>query len=127
MFDFLLDFSITAVVITAAFASLDRMRTSLNALTARNHDSRPMENCTSILIICLSHLAYKQCQQTPYMQRRCAIEQIMYICLALSSVMTTFPNQGHLLPYLILFLVSISFLYLVFRISLTVSISISLD
>ena len=42
MFDLLLDLSLynTAVVLTAVFASLDHMRTSLNALTARKRDSK---------------------------------------------------------------------------------------
>ena len=82
MFKLLLDFClyITAVVSTAVFASLDHTRTSLNALTARKHNSRPMESHTSILIIYLSYLGYKVCQWTLYMQRRCPIEQIMYMC-----------------------------------------------
>ena len=93
VFELLLDFSlyITAVVSTAAFSSLDRMRISLNALTARNHDSRPMESHTSISIISLSYLGYKLCQQAPYMQRRCAIEQIMYIRLAISRMFSMAP------------------------------------
>ena len=93
MYDFFLDFrpSVTAVVSTAAFVSLDRMRTSRNALTARKHDSRPMESRASIMIISLSYLGYKLCQQTPNMQRRCAIEQTMYMSLGLSRMYSMAP------------------------------------
>src|ERR1700719_2721496 len=93
VFELLLDFGlyVTAVVSTAAFASLGHMRTSLNALTARNHDSRPMESRASILIISLSYLGYKLCHQAPYMQRRCAIEQIMNIRLAISRMFSMAP------------------------------------
>ena len=58
----------------------------MNALTARKHDSRPMVNRASISIISLSYLGYKLCQRTPYMQRRCAIEQIMYMSLGSSRM-----------------------------------------
>src|SRR5882762_11842506 len=67
------------------------MRTSLNALTARKHDSRPMESHASILIISLSYLGYKLCQRTPHTQRRCAIEQIMCMSPGLSGMFSMVP------------------------------------
>ena len=93
MYNFFLDFrpSVTAVALTAAFVSLDRMRTSQNALTARKHDSRPMESRASIMIKSLSYLGYKLCQQTPNMQSRCTIEQTMYMSLGLSGMYSMAP------------------------------------
>ena len=84
----LLDFSLyaTAAVSIVVSASLDRMRTLLTALTARQDSSRPMESHASILTIFLSHLGYRLCWQILYMQRRCVIEQIMYISLELSRM-----------------------------------------
>ena len=93
MFDCLLDFSLydTVVVLTAAFALLGRMRTSLNAPTARKRDSRLMEGRENILTISLSHLSYKLCQQTLYMQRRCAIRQIISTSLVSSRTFLMAP------------------------------------
>ena len=62
-------------------ALLDRMRTLLIALTARQDGSRPMKSHASILTIFLSYLSYRLCQQILYMQRRCAIKQITYMSL----------------------------------------------
>ena len=91
-FNLFLDFSLyVTVASTAVFASSDPMRTLINAPTARKHNSRSMESPANILITSLLYLSYKLCWQTLYMQRRCAIEQIMYMSLALSRTFLVAP------------------------------------
>jgi len=93
MFDRLLDSSPydTAAASTAVFALLDRTRISRSALTARKHTTGPMESLANTLIISLSFLGYRLCQQMLHMQRRCTIEWSMCTNLALSRMFSMDP------------------------------------
>ena len=88
MFDPCLDSNLfdTAVVLIAVFALSAHMRISLTAPTVRKRETKLMGSHGNVLHIYHSFPGYELCQQTLRMQKRCGIEQTVFMNPVLSGM-----------------------------------------